>query len=299
MSDTQLIAFFKRPSTGSLCGRFLDDQLDRNIEISRKRIPWVKYFFQFTIPIFLTSLKAQSQVNLSLKERTCSQTIIDPEKGLRVRVGGAVAFHESKKIPGRVTDEKGVGISFASVYIKGTNTGTSCDSTGFFELTTKTDEQKIILIVSSVGYSVIEKQINTLKDSSTEIILQAHTVLSGDVVVTCSSRTRLGGFSIRSTRISYMEKVKSFFKSDSIKVFPNPAKAGNQTKIEWKKAETGEYKNDLYSLQGQLIKSSLAKIENEINSFTFQIPVITPGSYLLQMTNKKSGKKYTAKIIIQ
>jgi hypothetical protein len=43
----------------------------------------------------------------------------------------------------------------------------------------------------------------------------------------------------------------------------------------------------------------LTKIENEINSFPFQIPAITPGSYLLQMTNKKSGKKHTEKIIIQ
>ena len=96
-----------------------------------------------------------------------------------------------------------------------------------------------------------------------------------------------------------MEKVKSFFKSDSIKVFPNPAKAGNEIKIEWRKAEAGEYKIDLYSLQGQLIKSSFARTENEMNSFTFQIPAITPGSYLLRMTNKKSGKKHSEKIIIQ
>ena len=96
-----------------------------------------------------------------------------------------------------------------------------------------------------------------------------------------------------------MEKVKSFFKNDSIKVFPNPVKAGGQIKIEWKKAETAEYKIDLYSLQGQLIKSSLARIENEIKVFAFQIPIITPGSYLLQLTNKKSGKKHSEKIIIQ
>ena len=98
---------------------------------------------------------------------------------------------------------------------------------------------------------------------------------------------------------TFLQKVRGYFINDSIKVFPNPVKAGGQIKIECKKAETAEYKIDLYSLQGQLVKSSLARIENEINVFAFQIPIITPGSYLLQMTNKKSGKKSTEKIIIQ
>src|SRR5262245_55344133 len=62
MSDSQIAAFFKKPSTGSVCGRFYNDQLDRNIEIPKKHIPWVKYFFQFTLPAFLVSMKAAAQV---------------------------------------------------------------------------------------------------------------------------------------------------------------------------------------------------------------------------------------------
>jgi len=57
MSDRQVAEFFKKPSTGSVCGRFMSDQLDRDIEIPKKRIPWVKYFFQFALPAFLLSLK--------------------------------------------------------------------------------------------------------------------------------------------------------------------------------------------------------------------------------------------------
>ena len=299
MSDAQLIAFFKKPSTGSVCGRFYNDQLERDFEIPRKRLPWMKYFFQFAIPVFLTSLKTHAQGNLVLKERITPAMTSNCPKELTGRVGGVVSVVDQKRISGRVMDEKGYGIPFASVTIKGTNIGTSCDSTGFFELSTKTNEQKVIVIVSSVGYSAIEKKISMAKESSIEVILQRYTALSGEVVVACSSRMRVVSFSIISTRISYMEKVKSFFKSDSIKVFPNPAKAGNEIKIEWRKAEAGEYKIDLYSLQGQIIKSSLARIDNEINVFAFQIPIITPGSYLLRMTNKKTGKKYVEKIIIQ
>jgi len=39
MSDREIAMFFKRPSTGSVCGRFMQDQLNRDIEIPGKRIP--------------------------------------------------------------------------------------------------------------------------------------------------------------------------------------------------------------------------------------------------------------------
>src|SRR6185436_6596711 len=55
MSDREIALFFKKPSTGSVCGRFMEDQLDRDIEIPKKRIPWIKYFFQFLLPGYLIS----------------------------------------------------------------------------------------------------------------------------------------------------------------------------------------------------------------------------------------------------
>src|SRR5688572_18266689 len=49
MSDEQLVLFFKKQiqsssGEGSVCGRFMQDQLDRSIDIPKKQIPWVKYF---------------------------------------------------------------------------------------------------------------------------------------------------------------------------------------------------------------------------------------------------------------
>jgi hypothetical protein len=82
---------------------------------------------------------------------------------------------------------------------------------------------------------------------------------------------------------------------NEFEVFPNPAKAGSQIKIEWR-ASAGDYAIDLYNLQGRLIKSSLA---TETKVFAFQIPIITSGSYVLQTTNKRSGKKHSEEIIIQ
>jgi hypothetical protein len=55
MSDREVAMFFKKPSTGSVCGKFMGDQLNREIDIPTKRIPWLKYFFQFLLPGFLLS----------------------------------------------------------------------------------------------------------------------------------------------------------------------------------------------------------------------------------------------------
>src|SRR5688500_12073448 len=57
MSDRQLADFFKKPKS-DVCGRFHNDQLEREILIPRKRIPWIRYFFQFTWPAFVLGLKS-------------------------------------------------------------------------------------------------------------------------------------------------------------------------------------------------------------------------------------------------
>src|SRR5689334_9509838 len=62
MTDREIALFFKKKSTGSVCGRFMDDQLNRDMDIPKKRIPWFKYFFQFALPAFIISNKAKAQV---------------------------------------------------------------------------------------------------------------------------------------------------------------------------------------------------------------------------------------------
>src|SRR6187402_456776 len=263
MSDAQLIAFFKKPSTGSLCGRFLDDQLGRNIEMRGKRIPWLKYLFQFTIPIFLTSLKAQSQGNLSLKEGTCSSATATEEKLLRGMVGAVALFNDSKKISGRVIDEKGSGIPYASVYIKNTTEGTSCDSSGFFEMAISGKEKKISLLVSSTGFSSAEKEINIKKDNFTEIVLTINASINKEVVViaygtvgklvtTTGSIAIVKGQMSTMKEVSFLQKMKDLFTNKSIKLYPNPVSRSEQVSIEFENVETEKISLRLFSLDGKL-----------------------------------------------
>ena len=132
MKDEQLIAFFKRESTGSVCGRFMQDQLDRSIQIPRKRIPWVRYFFQFALPAFLLSKKASAQGQVRLLP---GDTIVMPATPKIDAVKKAIIKNDHERvICGKVVDELGEGISYASIFIKGTTIGVAADSTGNFSL---------------------------------------------------------------------------------------------------------------------------------------------------------------------
>ena len=301
MSDAQLIAFFKKPSTGSVCGRFHNDQLERDFEIPRKRIPWLKYFFQFAIPVFLTGLKSYSQGKPFIKEKNDSSVCTNIISGDIEIMERSVVPLLKNEILGKVIDENGKGIPYATVIMKGTRNGVACDSAGNFYLRIPGKQTPVSLVASSVGYETAELFVNDLSSQSQSIILKPISTVNNEVVVVSYGSVRKGYVTgaLWTIERTYLQKARDYFINDSIKVFPNPAKTGNQIKIEWRKAPAGEYKIDLFSLQGQLIKSSLVRIENEINSFTFQIPAITPGSYLLRMTNKKSGKEHTEKVIIQ
>lgn len=83
-------------------------------------------------------------------------------------------------ITGSVADERGNGISSASVTIKGTNIGTVCDSAGNFNLNYKSDGQ-VNIIISAVGFRNVEKVINNSDHQSINLKLHSH--ILGEVVV--------------------------------------------------------------------------------------------------------------------
>jgi hypothetical protein len=302
MSDSQLVVFFKKPSTGSVCGRFFNDQLARDIEMPGKRLPLLKYFFQFTIPVFLTTLKSQAQENKLLKTKLIPETSVTCTRDV-VIAGNVFYPRESKNMIGIVTDENGMGVPYASVFLKGTNRGTTCDSSGSFKIEVPISEKKVTFIASCVGYLEKEKEINNRKIDFVEIKLTTNAALNGEVVVTAMGITRkstiLGYGTIVVKKKSYLKRIKECFIKDSVNIFPNPAKAGNEIRIEWKRADRGIYNIDLFNLQGQLIHSTASDILFEKNIVTYRLPMITAGSYILRLTNKNTGKKYTEKIIIQ
>jgi hypothetical protein len=291
MNDEQLIAFFKKPSSGSVCGRFYNDQLNRDFEIPRKRIPWLRYFFQIAIPAFLFSSKAKSQGKPIMVGDTvrCEAPKV---AGKFVPVFTVKEVIDSNKICGRVVDSKGQALLYASVILKGTMQGAATTIDGFFGIKPGENWQKVTLVISYVGFETQEIVVNR-SEIKKEYLITLGEYNQGQVVYV--------GFTIRKKKPVkpllqrvFMDTTFKFFK-----VYPNPAVGGSSINIELKKAEPGEYNVDLVNMSGQVVYSGVQRFESKKETNSFKIPYTIAGSYLIQLTNKKSGKKNTEKIVIQ
>ena len=207
MNDRQVAEFFKKPTTGSVCGRFMTDQLDRSIEIPRKRIPWLKYFFQFALPAFLVSIKASAQKTqgtVAIIKTTKDTTKIPKHPLLMGKVArplmGDVAFIPEKvtKLSGtiqlKVVDEKGNPVSYASIETGVIGKGGVADKNGLYNLDKSILNINAQLFVSSAGYerkAVPVKTISGLTGKYT-VVLQTKGWLNEVVITTaCTKRKQM------------------------------------------------------------------------------------------------------------
>jgi hypothetical protein len=295
MSDAQLVSFFKKPATGSVCGRFYNDQLDKDLGIPRKRLPWLKYFFQFIVPAFLFTSKAKSQGEPRLMGDT---VLVDSKKSLKnlnENCSEKPDPSKSKKITGRLVDEKGGSIPYASVVIKGTRSGVAADADGNFSINPFIDRSPATLVFSCVGFESKEMMIDTNKPESRcniELVPMKFTT-AGEIVIVGRVQKR------KKEPIKLFQRIFKDTSSKFFKVYPNPVSAGSLLILDLNKAEAGEYQADLINQNGQIIHSAPIIFETKNQSNSLTIPMTTTGVYFLRLTNKNTGKKYVEKIIIQ
>jgi hypothetical protein len=350
MSDRQVAEFFKKPSTGSVCGRFMTDQLVRPIDIPRKRIPWLKYFFQIAIPAFLVTLKASAsrtqgeiklqtvtdttkpiRKKLGMLSRPIKQAVItkdsflpmtvDPKiltdgeppniivGGLGVEMIASAEFNfDKKEILGKVVDHEGKPVPFASIVFTDKG-GVMADEHGTFRLARTMAAKYGSIIVSAVGFE--SKAIAVRKDMKGPLTveLKSNVVLS-EVIVT--SMVTIKGY-VTGYTVSSICKITKINKKDSLTndmikhpitanqllVYPNPVATGSSININLKNAEEGYYVLQLLSQSGQMIRQQEIWIDAEAGLMNTTIPAVAAGTYLVVLTNKKTGRKYSEKIIIQ
>jgi hypothetical protein len=324
MSDREIAMFFKKSPTGSVCGRFIEDQLDRDIEIPRKRIPWVKYFFQFLLPGFLLSTKATAQGKRKIVEKNfiTNKLSTPPFKGALSSIKGiktdndcrsssvfiivgqtispALQKAEPKKIliTGKVIDHRGNPVPYATVIIKGTKKAVAADSTGMFSINPATNWKNITLSVSSVGFEPSEINLDRSGPVKNLEIQLKQTGTLGEVIVSSTNTYKLGMVSGSITIQSYSEISKKML-AINFRVYPNPVQSYSTLHIEWSKKEYGDCILHLYNQSGQLVFKKDLFLDQEARILSMDMPLVLPGSYFLKMINKSSGKSYTEKIIIE
>jgi hypothetical protein len=282
MTDRELIKYFQMYN-GAACGRFTESQLNRDIPFPKKPLPWIKYFFLFSLPAFLLSLKSAAQLH-------GGATPVEAVPVMPKVSSSDSTMGETITLCGVVTDEAGVPLQFAYVGIKNTNYGTFCDNSGYFVLDGVAAHDFILF--TYVGYETKEVVVASLQQG-TEVKLQLTPSLKGEEVMACCFAPK------KVKRKERKEHKQLSTEASSLLVYPNPVVLGNKLNVQCRSLEPGSYSAELYTLSGQLVqdlKVTYAKVDKEIS-----LPVGLPnsGTYLLRLTHEKTGKQFSQQVVVQ
>ena len=92
------------------------------------------------------------------------------------------------KVGGKVKDNKGREVPYATVYFKDSSIGTLSDENGKFYL--ESDRTFSILVVSFMGYKANEMELNPGNNLSLEIILEEETETLNEVVIVSGKQSK-------------------------------------------------------------------------------------------------------------
>lgn len=286
MSDRQLAEFFKKPEAAT-CGRFHSDQLNRDIEIPRKGIPWIKYIFQITWPAFVFFLKSCG-VKTDMRGKIKIESIRKGEESTfsAMKVGEfmpkiiAVEPTKPKDLRGAFEINRKLVIGDTTYRKESTSTG-------------EMPEVKPLVGISkslsndSIAIKVLPKPTPVLPACRS---FEGN--LGGVIVV---------GYSMKQKRQKPFPSIKKIIDTafKKFSVYPNPVQRNSNMRIDLKKLEAGQYKISIISMSGEVVQTEEIIIENKNQAVDFHVSETTAGTYLVHVFNKKTAASYSEKIIVQ
>lgn len=186
MDDDDLLNFFKKPKE-NVCGRFNQQQLNTDILIPSRKIPWIKYFFQIAIPAFLFTSKGVAQGSVKVvqkhvvdKKRVKSEIIPEP----------VTCNVNANNIPNAISPKNELPMLRGSVgglvvRVGGVSYGTTIKQRKSFTIPFLTRANSFIIfpnpVVSNSKLSIKWKKA-IVSDQTISIYNEAGTLLQGEVI---------------------------------------------------------------------------------------------------------------------
>jgi hypothetical protein len=295
MSDEQLLQFFKSRHENT-CGRFHSDQLNKSIPIPSKKIPWVRYFFQFTLPALLLSYKTTAQHLM----KSCFSVPVES----RAHTSALGKSDFKLKVRGTITDRKAIPIRFASVLIRGTRTGVAADSMGRFTLSVPFKGAE--LEVSALGY---ENSLVKINAGQTDTVLNIQLTenvytCSNEVIVTATGKRR--GCYIAGAVV--IGKSRRYQRADSItkpitvladKIFPNPATRNGTIAIRWKNPVENNFQFEISNSIGQIVQTGTIQTSKSTRQSVINLNLRSAGIYFIHLMSSTGTNKQVLKLVVQ
>jgi hypothetical protein len=275
MSDRALVQFFKQP-TGLLCGRFMPDQLDRVIEVPRKRIPWLRYFFTIALPAFLVSCKFAGRkpglrnVQNTEQRITGDTIIVKPHRLQMIGMLVPIPIDSASKAAKQKQDKSIQSIKKCKVQaIQKDRIGFSAAPFVFHPIVLK------------------EEGDNASSDITNE--------LKGMMGKISISRTP-----IKNEKLSkLLLKQRVSLSTSSFTVYPNPVLPGSLLTLDVKLMEQGSYVVSIINTGGVAVQRSKIELNKEAKSLQLNLKALTAGYYFVVLTNTNSSKRYTELLKVQ
>lgn len=303
MSDREIAQFFKRPATGSVCGRFMTDQLDRDISVEKKRLPWLKYFFSVALPAFLLSKQAHTQGGV--RKRIVNEKV-------EITLGSATSS-DKKKLPVEliiVDSLTGEPLPYASIIsVAPSWTGTT-EEDGRIQGNLPSKTRQLTVTASFVGYAdkTMSFPIDDALDKNSFMIpmmRDAKEIIPAVVVTGYSTRTvtcyLTGAVSvIKSEALTAKTKPVAKAPTPATKIFPNPLLKGQSATIEVE-ATANELINAVISnAEGRQLSIVKWPAIKGMNRFIIHTDAAWgAGMYFITLTTEKGEMIKTEQLIIQ
>ncbi|MFN3848328.1 MAG: carboxypeptidase-like regulatory domain-containing protein [Spirosomataceae bacterium] len=308
MPDSELVAFLRdKPSDSKLCGRFREDQLQKDYTISQ-------WFPEWKVSDNSAAYELKNLVNNPKDVFIRIPKVIRYAASFALLSFSLVETHGQERIiRGRVVDAENLEpLPGVSIKIKDSNKGVTSNENGEYQISVG---QKDKLVFSFVGFNTATKEVVNLPDKSTTKLETDVMGLMGEVVVVGSvikkGRYTTGAVSTTicttDSNFEMVDKLKGTHLETEIMALSNPT-TGDKVVIvprlkensiaeelklaasDWVQKNAFQKVEDLviYDLQGKHFKSKFRKLND--GEIEIDLQKILDGVYIVRIVyrNEKS-----------
>ena len=307
MTDRQVLEYFSS-YTGSACGRFSNDQLNRPITAGvQKPDKWYKYLLGLFVPAMLIGSRNVTQgeaVNpVSVADTTKPAGKDDTLKlspPLEDWVMGDVistVIDLPGIVRGKVINEMGEPLEGATVQVMGTTNMTTTDSSGNFGLIS-VREDSAVLYVTYVGMEPKEVSVGIRSIEKYPLV----------VVMDAYPLPAYVGMFISVEKLEIEEPVFHKFNrfiadslgiKKSLVLYPNTARPGSLVNMTYP-LEKGRYFIRLINVNGQTMQQDAVNVETKTSTASFRLHnMVNPGQYVVIITNNNGKRVTSGQLIVQ
>ena len=305
MSDQEVLAWISGAGK-SVCGRFMEDQLNRDLSpvVPVKKNRWAVWQF------LLAGLLMSSEV--SAQDKAPDPPVIKfniPAASDKPIVVGGVRSVQRSHLPGRiklqiVDSASGEPVSGATIRID--KVSLSADNQGRVSIPLQEFLSASALEITSIGYrsrtltvdkSFLSGAVQTISLSRTAEVLGDVTVIAYGTTI-CRRTTGLVSVVRRTTilqdTLAFLGLVKPPFT-----VYPNPVARGASVTISLRDIKPGTYMAQLFSTSGVLVETMRMEGMDGPRTELLNIPeTVAAGTYFIKLLNTTSGKVIVQKLAV-